>query len=72
MTPQPERTIRLNCKICRASVDTGLNLAMAAAILARKEPIQVIAPKLSKEIREMFLSGICPKCWIALFETEES
>ena len=32
--------------------------------------IQEIAPNLSPEYREMFISGICPECWKKIFGDE--
>lgn len=33
--------------------------------------IQEQFPQLTPELREMFISGICPKCWNEIFPPEE-
>ena len=32
--------------------------------------IQDIIPELAPEMRELFISGMCPKCWDKLFSFE--
>ena len=33
--------------------------------------IQDIIPELAPEMRELFISGMCPKCWDKLFSFED-
>ena len=33
--------------------------------------LNVLAPRLSPEERERFISGYCPTCWVALFGEDE-
>ena len=33
--------------------------------------IQDIMPELAPEMRELFISGMCPKCWDKLFSFED-
>jgi hypothetical protein len=38
---------------------------------SRGEGVSAVFPELSAELREMFISGICPKCWDKIFAADE-
>lgn len=62
------------CIKCRKEIEIPCNDETFRALVNWRRDarsIQDIAPSLSPDYREMFVSGICPKCWDELFGEEE-
>ena len=57
------------CKTCGKNVEIPCDGKTFFALKnwKRRCSIQGIAPNLSPEYREMFISGICPECWNRIF-----
>jgi Fe2+ or Zn2+ uptake regulation protein len=66
-------TIRLSkiCASCGRVVDIDVPINEYQAHLTGKLHIQDAMPSLKPEEREMFLSGICGKCWDEIFKEED-
>lgn len=55
------------CQFCGKGFTFDLSLKQIAEIEAGVKHIQVILPEMPPETRELFISGICPKCWDEIF-----
>ena len=61
------------CKTCGKNVEIpcdGKTFFSLKNWRRSSRSIQEIAPNLSPEYREMFISGICPECWKKIFGDE--
>lgn len=63
--------VYLTCVKCGAKHTLCLGTNEVTRLMDGHEHIQDILPDLSPKMREMFISGFCPKCWDALFSDEE-
>jgi hypothetical protein len=60
----------LRCQWCPTQIEAPVVLEQIEA-WRKGQMIQDAMPHLSKDIREMFISGTCPKCWDEMFPPEE-
>lgn len=60
----------LRCQWCPTQIECPINLD-AVEKWRQGELIQNAMPDLSKDLREMLISGTCPKCWNDMFPPEE-
>lgn len=70
--------ISIRCPFCKNVVRTPVSEEVydryadwSSRIRSEREPVQKVFPELSAEIREMLISGICPKCWDEMFGEED-
>lgn len=67
--PNSDENTVVDCKFCG---DTYLFKGLDETLVYnRSRNIQDILPNLEPEYREIFISGICPKCWDKMFGDEE-
>ena len=61
-------TIDIRCPLCGGISSAELRDEQYEAVdhRGRKRP-QDVAPDLSPDVRELFISGICSRCWDELF-----
>ena len=65
----PGKVTLIHCQFCGESYRfNGLD---SSVVYNRTKNIQDILPNLAPEYREMFISGMCPKCWKDTFGDEE-
>lgn len=60
----------LRCNWCPTQIECPVNLE-AIDRWRRGEMIQDAMPDMSADLREMFISGTCPKCWQDMFGLED-
>lgn len=65
------QTIIIPCRQCRKGVDTGVTWEEGYRYFSRSEPIQTALPHVSSDLRGMFISGTCPKCWDKMFGEDD-
>ena len=57
-----------DCQVVLAPIEVTAEQAMQLEMPRSERPmIQDILPDHPKEIRELFISGICPDCWDRIF-----
>lgn len=56
------------CVMCKEKTTITLTLKEAERISEGKELIQNIVPNMAPELREMFISGVCGKCFDNMFK----
>jgi hypothetical protein len=61
---------KLRCQWCPTQIEVPVDLKKIDA-WRKGQLIQNAMPDLSKDLREMFISGTCPKCWDEMFPPEE-
>ena len=67
--PNVEESVVIDCIQCGDTyVFNGVN---EDEVENRSRPIQDILSNMDPSYREMFISGICPKCWNKMFGEEE-
>lgn len=68
------RCVRVRCSECGAEHSFKCNRQIGELFESgdyRAYPIQQIIPNVSPDIREMFITGWCGKCWDAMLGNEE-
>lgn len=61
-------TIDIRCPLCGGISSVELTDEQYKAVKNRgSKRIQDVAPDLSPDVRELFISGICSRCWDELF-----
>ena len=69
VNPNVEESVVIDCIKCGDTyVFNGVN---EAEVENRSRPIQDILSNMDPSYREMFISGICPKCWNKMFGEDE-
>jgi len=56
----------LRCQWCPTQIEAPVDMKQIEA-WRNGAMIQTAMPQLSADIREMFISGTCPKCWADMF-----
>lgn len=57
----------VKCEVCEQVYSLKIDRADEKRFLHKKELIQDIFPYLAPPMRELLVSGVCPKCWLAMF-----
>jgi len=65
-TKEGQPYVRLRCNWCPTQIEAPVKLESIEAWRSGTM-IQDAMPDLSPDIREMFISGTCPKCWEDMF-----
>ena len=63
--------VSLKCKNCGEVYKVELSAEQYQMLKSGDYLIQEILPDLDPGIRELFISGICPICWNAMFPEED-
>ena len=64
--------IPLPCKFCGQVQEVELSLEQIRELQStERRNVQDIVPELPAEQRELFISGMCSKCWEQNFGTDE-
>lgn len=62
------KTIEIECPFCDHVSIVELTDEQYEAVMNRgSERIQDVIPDLSPSVRELFISGICSRCWDEMF-----
>lgn len=62
----------LPCKFCGEVQEVELSLEQMRELQTpNRRNVQDIVPELPAEQRELFISGMCEKCWTQTFGTDE-
>ena len=65
-------SITVPCGFCNAKYAIEMTTAQFNELQSpHRRHIQDIMPKLAPEMRELFISGMCLKCWNKMFEFED-
>jgi hypothetical protein len=60
------------CPVCQEITNHAITMHQCKLLKMEDRPkIQEIFPNMPKEQREMFLTGICPKCWDKVVKNNE-
>ena len=60
--------VTVPCSFCNAKYAIEMTAAQFNELQSpHRRHIQDIIPELAPEMRELFISGMCPKCWDKLF-----
>ena len=63
--------INVPCSFCNTNYEIEMTQGQFNEIMSpHRRYIQDIIPELAPEMRELFISGMCPKCWDKLFSFE--
>ena len=63
--------VTVPCRFCNAKYTIEMATAQFNELQSpNRRHIQDIIPELAPEMRELFISGMCPKCWDKLFSFE--
>ena len=63
--------VTVPCSFCNAKYAIKMTAAQFNELQSpHRRHIQDIIPELAPEMRELFISGMCPKCWDKLFSFE--
>ena len=63
--------VNVPCGFCNAKYAIEMTTAQFNELQSpHRRHIQDIIPELAPEMRELFISGMCPKCWDKLFSFE--
>ena len=63
--------INVPCGFCNTNYEIEMTQGQFNEIMyPHRRHIQDIIPELAPEMRELFISGMCPKCWDKLFSFE--
>ncbi len=60
--------VHAKCVKCRESVPLEIKPEELKRFLATTVSIQECFPDMSREYREMLISGFCPRCWHDVFK----
>jgi hypothetical protein len=60
--------VKIPCIDCPLQLEIPINLENFERWIRKETLIQEAMPELNVDLREMFLSGICPDCWDATFK----
>ena len=64
--------INVHCSFCNTNYEIEMTQAQLNELLSpHRRHIQDIIPELAPEKRELFISGMCSKCWDKLFSFED-
>lgn len=64
--------VNVPCSFCGSTHAIEMTMAQFNELQSpHRRHIQDIIPELAPEMRELFISGMCPKCWDKLFGSEE-
>ena len=63
-----EIKVVIECPNCRKVHEISMTPEQYVKYAIINEHVQDIFPDMSPEIREMLISGICPKCWNEMFK----
>ena len=64
--------VNVPCGFCHTEYKVEMTESQFNELMApHRRHIQDIIPELSPEMRELFISGMCPKCWDKLFSFED-
>ena len=64
--------VNVPCGFCNTEYKVEMTESQFNELMSpHRRHIQDIIPELAPEIRELFISGMCPKCWDKLFGSEE-
>lgn len=63
--------VNVPCGFCNTEYKVEMTESQFNELMSpHRRHIQDIIPELAPEIRELFISGMCPKCWDKLFSFE--
>ena len=63
--------VNVPCGFCNAKYSIEMTESQFNELMSpHRRHIQDIIPELAPEMRELFISGMCPKCWDKLFSFE--
>ena len=64
--------VNVPCGFCHAEFPIQMTESQFNELMSpHRRHIQDIMPELAPEMRELFISGMCPKCWDKLFSFED-
>ena len=64
-------SVNVPCSFCNAEYIIEMTVSQFNELQSpHRRHIQDIIPELAPEMRELFISGMCPKCWDKLFSFE--
>lgn len=64
--------VNVPCSFCGSEHVIEMTMAQFNELQSsNRRHIQDIIPELAPEMRELFISGMCPKCWDKLFGFED-
>ena len=64
--------VNVPCGFCNAKYSIVMTESQFNELMSpHRRHIQDIIPELAPEMRELFISGMCPKCWDKLFSFED-
>ena len=64
-------SVTVPCSFCHTEYPIQMTQAQLDELMSpHRRHIQDIIPELAPEMRELFISGMCPKCWDKLFSFE--
>ena len=63
--------VNVPCGFCHTEYKVEMTESQFNELMSpHRRHIQDIIPELAPEMRELFISGMCPKCWDKLFNFE--
>ena len=63
--------VNVPCGFCHTEYKVEMTESQFNELMSpHRRHIQDIIPELAPEMRELFISGMCPKCWDKLFSFE--
>ena len=64
--------VAVSCSFCNAEYAIEMTISQFNELQSpHRRHIQDIIPELAPEMRELFISGMCPNCWDKLFGFED-
>ena len=64
--------VSVPCGFCHTKYEVEMTESQFNELMSpHRRHIQDIIPELAPEMRELFISGMCPKCWDKLFSFED-
>lgn len=64
--------VTVPCSFCNTEYTVEMTTSQFNELQSpHRRHIQDIIPELAPEMRELFISGMCPKCWDKLFSFED-
>lgn len=64
--------VNVPCSFCGSEYVIEMTMAQFNELQSpHRRYIQDIIPELAPKMRELFISGMCPKCWDKLFSEDE-
>ena len=65
-------SVTVPCSFCDSEYVIEMTMTQFIELQSpHRRHIQDIIPELAPEMRELFISGMCPKCWDKLFSFED-